>query len=122
MDSLFGCHKCNALWETQENYIYPYSAHVNCPNCQQLGGVYFHGTPTNHKIVSADLGVNGLLNHADGKIYDNRSMYYKAIEKKDCHIIEGGELEKHRNPQARETRGDFNVSKELRRAIQQHLG
>lgn len=39
-------------------------------------------------ICSDDLGTQGLLNHADGKMYDSKSAYYRAIKDKGLVIDE----------------------------------
>lgn len=66
-------------------------------------------------VVSDDLG--GVMNPVDGKHYDSKSQYYKAVKASGSHIVEPGE-----HGHKRKQEGDYNVSKELRAAIQQHLG
>jgi hypothetical protein len=36
-------------------------------------------------------GIDATLNHADGRTYESRSSYYRALREKDCHIVETGE-------------------------------
>ncbi len=54
----------------------------------------------------------------DGKTYTSKRKYYDHIKASDSHIVESGEI--NLNPR-REIRGDFDVSKELKQALQQHL-
>lgn len=68
-------------------------------------------------VVSDDLGTHGVVNPLDGKPYDSKSKYYKAVRASGSHIVEPGEHGKKRQQQ-----GDYNVSKELKEALQQHLG
>lgn len=67
-------------------------------------------------VVSDDLGIKGVLNPADGKTYDSKSAYYKALKESGCHIVDDA------GKGNRENKGDHNVKKELREALQQHLG
>lgn len=38
-------------------------------------------------VISDDLGTSGVLNHADGKVYDSKSEYYKAVKAAGCVIV-----------------------------------
>lgn len=58
--------------------------------------------------------LDGVVNPADGKTYDSKSQYYAALKAKGCHITDGSPV------QRQETNHD--VSKELKAALQQHLG
>lgn len=40
-----------------------------------------------HYSRSDDLGTQGILNHADGKRYDSRSAYYKALKQQGMVIL-----------------------------------
>lgn len=73
-------------------------------------------------IVSDDLGLNGVLNHADGKKYDSKSEYAKAVRAKGCRIV-GNDLNnaKYKTPLERGIRGDFNVRPQLKEAVQRIL-
>jgi hypothetical protein len=64
-------------------------------------------------IIKDDLGVQGILNHADGKMYDSKSAYYKSL-KESGHIIHEAGM----NSGPRKQRGDYDVSKELKEAAQ----
>lgn len=69
------------------------------------------------RVVSDDLGVQGVVNPVNGKRYDSKSAYYRAVKESGSHIIEAGESGKERKQQ-----GDYNVREELKEAIEQHLG
>lgn len=62
-------------------------------------------------IISDDLGVQGVVNPVDGKRYDSKSRYYKAISDSGAHIVEAGE-----KPQKQ---GLGNIKEDLRQAYQQ---
>lgn len=64
-------------------------------------------------------GVNGMLSHADGKMYDSKSQYERALKAKGCRIV-GNDLNNvtYKTPEERGIRGDFNVRSELREAVQ----
>lgn len=70
-------------------------------------------------VISDDLkaGINGLHNPADGKMYDSKSAYYKGVKAAGC-IVMGNDAPAEAR---KEERGDFDCSKELKEAIQQHL-
>ncbi len=38
-------------------------------------------------VISDDLGIKGVLNPADGKTYDSKSAYYKAVKAKGYEIV-----------------------------------
>lgn len=45
-------------------------------------------------IIKDDLGgVQGMLNHADGKIYDSKSAYYKSL-KASGHVVQEAGMDK----------------------------
>lgn len=67
-------------------------------------------------VVSDDLGTHGVVNPVNGKPYDSKYKYYKAVKESGSHIVEPGEHGKKRQQE-----GDYNVAKELKEAIQQHL-
>lgn len=72
-------------------------------------------------IISDNLpgGVNGMLSHADGKRYDSRSSYEKAVRAKGCRIV-GNDLNNatYKTPIERGVRGDFNARPQLKEAVQ----
>lgn len=65
-----------------------------------------------HYIISDNL--NDVMNPANGKIYDSKSAYYRAVKDAGCNIVEDNMLERKR-----EDRGDYDNSKELKEAIMQ---
>lgn len=69
-----------------------------------------------HSIISDDLGLQGIVNPADGKKYDSKSQYYKTIKDSGHHIVGN---EKQEDAKDRKQRGDFDCSKELSEAIDQ---
>lgn len=64
-------------------------------------------------FISDDLGVQGVLNHANGKVYDSKSKYYADLKASGHVIVESG-MDK---PQ--ETRGDFDARKDVAKALNQ---
>lgn len=74
-------------------------------------------------VISDDLGLKGVLNHADGKIYDSKSEYSKAVRQKGCRIV-GNDYNNvtMKTPLERGIRGDFNVRPQLKEAVQRVLG
>src|SRR5260221_105994 len=56
-------------------------------------------------------GVEGILNHADGKRYDSKSQYKRAVEAKGCRIVgnDWNNSQLKSSPEERGIRGDFNV-------------
>ena len=64
-------------------------------------------------IISDDLGVNGIVNHANGKVYDSKSKYYADLKASGHMIVESG-MDK-----PRETRGDFDARKDVAQALNQ---
>jgi hypothetical protein len=64
-------------------------------------------------------GVQGVLNHADGKRYDSKSQYERAVRAKGCRIV-GNDWNgaQYKTPLERGMRGDFNVKPALKDALQ----
>ena len=68
-------------------------------------------------------GVNGILNHADGKRYDSKSQYERAVKAKGCHVV-GNDWNNAKLPSTpieRGIRGDFNVRPQLKEAVNKVL-
>ena len=63
--------------------------------------------------------VNGVFNHADGRRYDSKSEYNRAVRAKGCRIV-GNDLN-NKQFKRPEVRGDFNVRPQLREAVQRIL-
>jgi hypothetical protein len=69
-------------------------------------------------------GVNGVFNHADGKRYDSKSEYHRAVRNKGCRVV-GNDWNKGsgwKPPIERGVRGDFNVRPQLKQAIEKVMG
>lgn len=64
-------------------------------------------------------GVNGIFNHADGKRYDSKSQYERAVKAKGCRVV-GNDFNnaQWKPPSERGIQGDFNVRPQLREAVQ----
>ena len=57
------------------------------------------------------------VSHHDGKYYSSKHKYYAELKASGNHVTEAGEIGSNRDLQ-----GDYNVRKELKQALQQHLG
>lgn len=68
-------------------------------------------------------GVDGILNHADGKHYDSKSQYERAVRAKGCRVV-GNDWNnaQYKTPLERGVRGDFNVRRELKQAVEKVIG
>ena len=64
-------------------------------------------------------GVNGVLNPADGKRYDSKSEYNKAVRAKGCRIV--GNDWNNKQFKRPDVRGDFNLRPDMQRAINKVL-
>jgi hypothetical protein len=65
----------------------------------------------------------GVKSMADGKIYDSKSQLYESYKRHDVHIVEKGEHDLSKGGyKDRLTKADLSCRKELKAAIQQHLG
>ena len=64
--------------------------------------------------ISDDLGVNGVFCHADGKTYDSKSAYYKAVRAKGCEII-GNEKVTPKRPEVKDIDWHSAVAETLNR-------
>lgn len=73
-------------------------------------------------VISDDMGLHGIFNHADGKRYDSKSEFNKAVKAKGCRIV-GNDWNdsKYKTPSERGVRGDYNVRPQLKEAIQKVL-
>ncbi len=40
-----------------------------------------------HYVISDDLGIQGIMNHANGKKYDSKSQYYRAVKEAGCVVL-----------------------------------
>jgi hypothetical protein len=68
--------------------------------------------------------VNGILNHADGKHYDSKSQYNRAVRNAGCRVVgnDFNNIKPWQSPSARGVRGDFNVRPQLKQALEQVRG
>jgi len=60
-------------------------------------------------------GVKGIMNHADGKRYDSKSQYERAVRATGCRIVGNDYNGKTFN---RQLEGNFNPRNELKQAVQ----
>lgn len=68
-------------------------------------------------LNSDDLGINGIVNQADGKKYDSKSEYYKSIKSKGL-VIDDTPIAKPSKPKLKE----INWEKAVAETIQQTKG
>ena len=64
-------------------------------------------------------GMQDTFNHADGKWYDSKSQYIKAVKAKGYEIV-GNDLN-NKEFKRPEVRGDFNVRAQMQEAVQKVL-
>ena len=57
---------------------------------------------------------------ANGKHYDSKKRYYDELRAQDCHVVEKGEIHSDMNYK-RQLVGDFDVTGDLKYAVQKHL-
>lgn len=57
----------------------------------------YRGEPLGTSHVGAD-GMDPLYNHADGKIYDSKSAYIKAVKSAGCEIIGNEQIRNKKKP------------------------
>lgn len=74
------------------------------------------------KHLTDDLGAQGLLNHADGKLYDSKSAFRKATRRAGCYEVGNDVKREHIESHKRETMGDFNVRPQLKEALHKVIG
>lgn len=65
-------------------------------------------------------GVEGIINHADGKRYDSKSQYERAVKAKGCRIV--GNDWNNKDLSRKEIHGDYNVRPQLKQAVEKVLG
>lgn len=63
-------------------------------------------------------GVKGVFNHADGKRYDSKSQYERAVKAKGCRIVGNDYNGKTFN---RKLEGNFNPAPQLKEAYQRAM-
>lgn len=69
--------------------------------------------PSKSYYIGDDLGVQGILNHANGKFYDSKSKYYADLKASGHVVVESG-MDK-----PRELQGDFDARKDVAKALNQ---
>lgn len=119
MKHSYQCMVCSHAFQADDKYEEKTGndpAKRNCPKCKNAKGrIMYHGInawvqpATNDKLWD-------VKNPADGKVYDSKSSYYKALKQSGSHVIEAGE--KH---SSKEIKGDYNVRKELTQAVSRYL-
>lgn len=55
--------------------------------------------------------------HHDGKHYSSKHKYYQSLKDTGNHVVEAGE----NYMKNRQIQGDYNIKKELKQALEQHL-
>lgn len=65
-------------------------------------------------FISDDLGSNGLLNHADGRMYTSKAAYVRAVKAAGCEIVGNEKLK----PPSREK---VKLTDDVRREIRQKV-
>lgn len=98
-----------------------------CPDWHDMNEPWPHACAkhfTNHQekrshlaapnFISDDLGSNGLLNHADGRVYTSKAAYVRAVRAAGCEIVGNEKLTppKYEKPK---------LTDEMRREIRQKV-
>lgn len=85
----------------------------------EVGGNFMDepAAPRGPTVISDTLpgGINGIRNHADKRIYDSKSAYYKGVRRAGCEII-GNETPK---ASSRETWGKREIGETIKRAMEE---
>lgn len=71
-------------------------------------------------VISDDLGLQGIINHADGRTYDSKSDFRKATRRAGCVEVGTEKPKEWKTPLERGVQGDFNVAPALKEALQRH--
>lgn len=85
----------------------------------EVGANYFEERKESGPAVISDKlpgGINGLRNHADGRIYDSKSKYTRAVRRAGCEIV-GNETPAVKPP---ELIGRREIGETIKRAIEEH--
>lgn len=108
MDHTYKCPDCGPF-KADDNYDGRPKTR-SCPMCKgHTGNIQYLGTNIKYYVISD--GMNSILNHADGKIYDSKSSYYKALKQSGHVIVESG-MDK-----PREIRGNLDPRKDIASAL-----
>ena len=125
MNIHYECSVCNHCFVKGDDYESDPSKR-NCSKCKNAKGkIRLHGTKIIGTGVISDYlpgGVNGMLSHADGKRYDSKSQYERAVKAKGCRVV-GNDFNgaTYKTPLERGVRGEFNVRPHLKEAVQRVL-
>lgn len=69
-------------------------------------------------VISDDLGKDGILNHADGKMYDSKSQYYKAVKEAGCEVL-GNDAPRESNAPQYKNHTEKDIQRDIAQSIQQ---
>lgn len=111
----YECAECGEIFTVGDEYLSDPQTR-QCPYCLCRGNILYHGYKGKIFSVQSDSlghGVKGVKNHADGKRYDSKSEYYKALKAHGCVVAEPDS-----RPKKQETKGDFDCKKELKEAYE----
>lgn len=67
-----------------------------CGDFHDLAKPWPHNCVSHFGTIASDApavrsdGMDPTLNHADNRMYDSKSAYYRAVERAGCHIVEPG--------------------------------
>lgn len=78
-----------------------------------------NGTFTGFGSDNLPGGINGIINHADGKRYDSKSQYERAVKARGCRIV-GNDYNDRKFD--RQLEGNFSPRNELKQAVHKVLG
>lgn len=68
-------------------------------------------------FISDDLGPNGLLNHADNKVYTSKAEYVRAVRRAGCEIVGNEKLKRPTHQRPKLTYAERREIREKLRAI-----
>jgi len=98
-DCLYQCCACGNEFVIKGNDKFDHEPATRKSPCCKTNPVQFKRTikGLRAQYISDDLGTKGIFNHADGKTYDSKSSYYKAVKAKGLEIV-GNEPIKQSQP------------------------
>jgi hypothetical protein len=102
------CNVCPEWHDTDEPWPRPCLGHfkTNDQKRSHLAAPY---------VISDDLGTNGLLNHADNKVYTSKAEYVRAVKRAGCEIVGN---EKVKRPEKVKPTITDEMRREIRRQVQ----
>lgn len=115
MSHLYQCHECNEFFTTDDTYDDDPETR-KCLACGEgEGNIAYHGYQGyTGQIISDSLA--DVKNPINGKTYDSKSQYYKAVKDAGCTVV-GNDAPKI----PKKYSGDHNVRPELRQAVREVL-